>query len=57
VVKAPRSDRELLYATMGGPYFQIEFEEDGHKGTIFNRLAHDEVEGPAGSEVLVVIYR
>ena len=57
VVKAPRSDREMIYAIMGGPFFRIEFEKDGHTGTIFNRLAYDESEGPEGSEVLVLIYR
>lgn len=57
VVKAPRSNKDLIYSTMGGPFFRIEFEKDGHIGTIFNRLARNDSEGPEGSEVLVLTYR
>lgn len=57
VISAPSTESDLLFAMMGGPFFTIGFEKDGHRGTIFNRLVRSPDEGPAGSEVLVAIYR
>ena len=42
---------------MGGPYFTIEFELEGHPGRLFNRLVAHQTEGEAGQEVLVLVYR
>jgi hypothetical protein len=57
IVRRPESVKDLLYAVAGGPFFRIDFTRGERTGTIFNRLARDETEGPPGSEVLVVIYR
>ena len=57
VVKAPKTSNDLTYAFLGGPFFMIEFEKDGHKGTIFNRLAKSGFEGEAGRDLFVLIYQ
>ena len=37
VISAPKSAHDLDRRITGGPYFVIEFEKDGHKGTILTR--------------------
>ncbi|MGH9890559.1 MAG: hypothetical protein ACREA0_00950 [bacterium] len=38
ITKAPHSSKDLVYLIIGGPLFRIEFEKDGHRATIFNRM-------------------
>ena len=57
IISAPKSESELIFAVIGGPFFTIEFEKHGHRGTIFNRLVADEREGEKGEEVLIAIFR
>jgi hypothetical protein len=56
IVSRPLSVKDLSYAVAGGPFFRIDFRKNDGVGIIFNRLVRS-TEGPAGTEVLVVIYR
>jgi hypothetical protein len=38
VLKAPKSSKDLIYPLIGGPLFVIQFEKDGHQGTMFNQV-------------------
>ena len=38
VLKAPKSSKDLIYPILGGPLFVIQFEKDGHEGTMFNQV-------------------
>jgi hypothetical protein len=38
ILKAPKSSKDLIYPFIGGPLFVIQFEKDGHEGTMFNQV-------------------
>jgi len=54
VTKAPRSSQDFIYRVIGGPLFLIEFQKDGHRGTMFNRFR---VEKDNHWEELIVAYK
>jgi hypothetical protein len=54
VTKAPKTEKDFMYPFVGGPIFLIEFEKDGHHGTIFNR-AHVPQGDPAWEELVVAL--
>ncbi len=56
VTKAPQSPKDFMYPFVGGPLFVIEFEKDGHRGTMFNRVHTSSKPGEQWEE-LVVVYR
>ncbi|HTS11806.1 MAG TPA: hypothetical protein VMH00_06795 [Candidatus Limnocylindrales bacterium] len=45
VTEAPKSPAELMHIYFGGPIFTIQFEMDGHRGQLFNRLEGSEKSG------------
>jgi hypothetical protein len=55
VTKAPKTSEDLIDLYVGGPLFLIEFEKDGHHGTIFNKV--DTLEPIAKREKLLVAFR
>jgi hypothetical protein len=56
VTKAPHSSKDFIYPFIGGPLFLIEFEKDGHHGTMFNRV-HTSVKPEEQWEEVIVAYR
>jgi hypothetical protein len=56
VTKAPKSSKDFMYPFIGGPLFVIEFEKDGHQGTMFNRVHTSSKPGEHWEE-LVVVYK
>jgi hypothetical protein len=53
VTKAPQSSKDFMYPYVGGPLFVIQFEKDGHQGTIFNRVHTSTKPGEHWEELLV----
>lgn len=53
VTKAPRSSKDFIYPYIGGPLFVIQFEKDGHQGTIFNRVHTSSKPGEHWEELIV----
>jgi hypothetical protein len=56
VTKAPQTSKDFMYPFVGGPLFVIEFEKDGHQGTMFNRV-HTSAKPGEQWEELIVAYR
>jgi hypothetical protein len=54
VTKAPHSSQDFMYPMIGGPLFLIEFQKDGHRGTMFNRFR---AEKDDHWEELIVAYK
>lgn len=46
IVRAPQSDRDLMYLFMGGPLFKIWIKEGNHEGMIYNQLGRELKQGP-----------
>jgi hypothetical protein len=53
VTKAPQSSKDFMYPYIGGPLFVVEFEKDGHQGTIFNRVHTSSKPGEHWEELIV----
>jgi len=53
VTKAPQSSKDFMYPFIGGPLFLIEFEKDGHQGTMFNRVHTSSKPGEHWEELIV----
>lgn len=53
VTKAPQSSKDFMYPYIGGPLFVVEFEKDGHQGTMFNRVHTSSKPGVHWEELLV----
>lgn len=56
VTKAPHSSKDFVYPYIGGPLFVIQFEKDGHHGTIFNRV-HTSSKTGGNWEELILAYK
>jgi len=56
VTRAPQSSKDLMYPFIGGPLFIIQFEKDGHQGTMFNRV-HTSTKSGEHWEELIVAYK
>jgi hypothetical protein len=56
VTKAPQSSKDFMYPYIGGPLFVVEFEKDGHQGTMFNRV-HTSPKPGEHWEELIVAYK
>ena len=56
VTKAPQASKDFIYPFIGGPLFVIQFEKDGHQGTMFNRV-HTSPKPGEHWEELVVAYK
>jgi len=56
VTRAPQSSKDLMYPFIGGPLFIIQFEKDGHQGTMFNRV-HTSTKPGEHWEELIVAYK
>jgi hypothetical protein len=54
VTKAPESSKDFIYPYIGGPLFVIQFEKDGHQGTMFNRVHTSSKPGEHWEELIVV---
>jgi hypothetical protein len=55
LTKAPQSSKDFMYPFIGGPLYVIQFEKDGHQGTMFNRIITSTKPGEH-AEDLVVAY-
>jgi hypothetical protein len=53
VTKAPQSSKDFVYPYIGGPLFLIQFEKDGHEGTMFNRVHTSSKPGEHWEELIV----
>jgi hypothetical protein len=53
VTKAPQSSKDFMYLYIGGPLFVVQFEHDGHQGTIFNRVHTSSKPGEHWEELIV----
>jgi hypothetical protein len=53
VTKAPQSSKDFMYPYIGGPLFVVEFEKDGHQGTMFNRVHTSSKPGEHWEELIV----
>jgi hypothetical protein len=53
VTKAPQSSKDFIYPYIGGPLFVIQFEKDGHQGTIFNRVHTSSKPGEHWEELIM----
>ncbi len=53
VTKAPQSSKDFIYPYIGGPLFVIQFEKDGHQGTMFNRVHTSSKPGEHWEELIV----
>lgn len=56
VTKAPQSSKDFIYPFIGGPLFVIQFEKDGHQGTMFNRV-HTSAQPDEHWEELIIAYK
>lgn len=56
VTKAPQSSKDFIYPYVGGPLFIIQFEKDGHQGTMLNRV-HTSTKPSEHWEELIVAYK
>lgn len=56
VTEAPQSSKDFTYPYIGGPLFMIQFEKDGHQGTLFNRVHTSSKAGDIWEE-LVLAYK
>jgi hypothetical protein len=56
VTKAPRTSKDFVYPYIGGPLFVIQFEKDGHRGTLFNRV-HTSSKTGGNWEELILAYQ
>ncbi len=56
VTKAPQNSKDFMYVYVGGPLFVIEFEKDGHHGTMLNRV-HTSQNSNEQWEELIVAYK
>lgn len=54
VTKAPQSEGDFMYLYIGGPLYNIQFEKDGHRGTIFNQSHISNTPGQSWEELIVV---
>ncbi len=54
--KAPKSSKDFMYPFIGGPLFIIQFEKDGHQGTMFSRV-HTSSKSGEHWEELIVAYK
>lgn len=53
VTKAPQSSKDFMYPYIGGPLFVVEFDKDGHQGTMFNRVHTSSKPGEHWEELIV----
>jgi hypothetical protein len=53
VTKAPQSSKDFMYPFIGGALFVIEFDKDGHHGTIFNRVHMSPQPGERWEELII----
>lgn len=53
VTKAPQSSKDFIYPYVGGPLFLIQFEKEGHQGTMVNRVHTSTKPGEHWEELLV----
>jgi hypothetical protein len=56
VTNAPRTSKDFMYVYIGGPLFVIQFEKDGHQGTMFNHV-HISQNPSEQWEELIVAYK
>ncbi|MGC2333246.1 MAG: hypothetical protein WA581_17465 [Candidatus Acidiferrales bacterium] len=57
ILRAPLSNRDLMYPYFGVPLFTISFKMDGHEGKLFNRPAPSPANNKDGQELLVLTYK